>query len=102
VNATPPSSAIGQTDGYEAVKRLAQERPDFLEAVKGCYEEPEGREFAGKWIVKRLTRGPTSLGPLARRGILESVRTRRGGRRAYYRVRDREGVGRALRELDLG
>jgi hypothetical protein len=33
--------------GYETVKRLAREHPEWLEAVRACYAYPH-HEFAGK------------------------------------------------------
>jgi hypothetical protein len=87
---------------YRAVKVLAREHPQWLDVVKACHEEAaEVDEFAGAWVVRRLGRWIPSLRILARYGILEKVDTSRGGRRAYYRMVDREEVGRALQELSV-
>ena len=88
--------------GNAAVKVLARERPDWLDAVRACYEEAgQVEEFAGAWVLQRLGRWLPSLRLLATYGILEKVDTSRGGRRAYYRMPDRDGVGAALRELGM-
>ena len=85
---------------YSAVKVLASEHPEWLEIPRACYDvADEAEEFAGTWVVNHLGRWFPSLRILARYGILEKVGTTRGGRRAYYRMVDREGVGTALREL---
>lgn len=88
--------------GYSATKALARERPEWLEVVKACYEEARSsEEFAGAWVVRRLGRWIPSLRVLAGYGIVERVHVARAGRRAYYRMPDRAGVGRALVELSL-
>jgi len=87
----------------EAVLLLGREHPAWLPVVQACYEEAArpGR-FAGAWVLRRLGQWRPGLRLLVRYGILEKVgETTRGGRRAYYRMPDREGVGRALRELGL-
>ncbi len=81
---------------YDAVKNLSSEHPEWLPAVVACYNRTG--EFAGKWILRQIGWQPNSLRPLASRGILERVDTSRGGHRAYYRMVDWEGVGRALQE----
>jgi len=96
--------------GYEGTMRLKTENPhfrgmfggqyDWLEVIKACYEET-GRtdEFAGAWIAKRAGWFP-SLRKLVKYGILEKRgETVRRGSRTYYAMPDRDGVGRALREL---
>lgn len=66
-----------------------------------AYEEAgQSPEFAGAWVVERLGAWVPSLRPLASRGIVVKTDTARGGRRAYYTMPDREGVGRALAELE--
>jgi hypothetical protein len=87
---------------YRAVKVLARERPEWLDVVRACYDEAAVTdEFAGAWVVKRLGRWFPSLRILGRYGILQKVDSSRGGRRAYYRMPDREEVGRALRDLGV-
>ena len=88
---------------YEAVMKLTRDRSEWLPIVKPCHDMAgERQEFAGGWVYKRLgRRWFPSLRPLALRGILEKVDTSRGGHRAYYRILDREGVGRALQEAEM-
>ncbi len=97
------------SDGYTGTKQLAMKQPEFrdphgnignwLKVVKGCYEEADKtKEFAGAWI-KDIVGWFPSLRTLAKYGIVVKTRTRRGGRRAYYIMPDRDGVGRALKEL---
>jgi hypothetical protein len=91
----------------EAVRRLAVEHPEWipvLEAAVAVAErsEPIGGEFAGAWVLDEVrARGGPSWFPnlriLASHGLLEkSGASTRGGRRAYYRMPDREAVARAV------
>ena len=90
------------SSSYTAVKILAREHPDWLPIVRACYDEAaEAQEFAGAWISKRLGHWFPSLRLLVRYGILTKIETTRGGRRAYYHMPDREGVGEALQELGI-
>ena len=85
---------------YSAVKVLVEERPQWLDVVRACYEISEEHEdFAGAWVVSKLGRWIPSLRTLKSYGILEKIDTSRGGRRAYYRLCNREEVGRALAEF---
>ena len=99
---------------YDAVIRLAREHPrssrrsldypevDWLEVVRGCYQEAErvgGRRFAGSWVAHRVGMLP-GLKLLANYGILtKSGESTRGGKRAYWVMPDTDGVRRALGEL---
>lgn len=94
------------SSGYDAVKRLARERPDWLPITEVCLEEAKETkgEFAGAWVLARAKKkGVTEWFPnlrlLVGYGVLERKDTTRGGRRAYYRMSDVEGVEKALREL---
>jgi len=103
--------------GYEGVKRLAKERPDWLPMVKVCYEMAgEYGRFAGSWAIYRageLGASPVvkliepdiywvpGLKLLVRYGILKHEYSTRRKARAYYTMPEREGVGRALRELGI-
>src|SRR6266571_4030513 len=90
-----------------AVSRLAIEHPEWLPvleaaaAVAGNVEE-QGGEFAGAWVVDELARRGSrrwipNLRILVSYGLLEkSGPSTRGGRRAYYRMPDRQGVEKAL------
>jgi hypothetical protein len=86
--------------GYEVVKQIARERPEWLDAVRACYGYPH-HEFAGKWILEQLmVRTSSSLRPLITLGLLEKSRdSTDGGSKGWYRIVDRDGVGRALAEL---
>jgi len=97
----------------EGVRRLAVEHPDWmpvLEAAVAVAEraEPQGGEFAGAWVLDELrANGGSSWIPnlriLASHGLLEkSGASTRGGRRAYYRMPDRQAVARALESWRAG
>lgn len=97
-------------DSYEAVMTLAADPTrgsKWLPVVAAAYWQarrtaPYGGRFAGAWVLHDLGGWVPSLRPLAALGIIqkdgESVR---GGRRAYYRMRDPDGVWKALRQLGL-
>lgn len=86
-------------DGYKAALRFLREHPEWADVLVACYEE-SGRmeEFTGRWVMERTGRWFPSLLMLVRAGVLLRVS---GGRRPFYRVVDRDGVGRALREVGL-
>lgn len=100
-------------DTRQAVRRLAQEHPDWVVVLRAACEqakesEPFGGEFAGSYVVDRVSRmaGQPIRVPGLRMfvayGVLEKCGpSTRGGRRAYYRMPDREGVERALAELPM-
>ena len=97
-------------DGYEAVMRLAQERPDWLPAVRAALAEADrvlGSDFAGAWVLRELQRQHAvrtwypNLRLLVGYGIVEkSGESVRQKQRAYYRMPDPAGVRRALARLD--
>ncbi len=93
--------------GYNAVMRLARERPDWLPVVQACLEEARENkgEFAGTWVLERVKKLGIKWFPnlrlLVGYAILKHEDTTRGGRRAYYTMPDREGVEKALQELKL-
>jgi hypothetical protein len=96
-------------DGFEAVMRLARERPDWLPAVRAALAEADrclGSDFAGAWVLRELQEhhaGPTwypNFRLLVSFGILEKTDESRPKQRAYYRMPDKEGVRRALVALD--
>lgn len=95
---------------YEAVMTLAadpEKGPKWLPVVVSAYQQarrtaPYGGRFAGAWVVRDLGDWVPSLRSLAAAGILEkSGDTVRGGRRAYYRMPNADGVEQALRQLGL-
>ena len=92
------------------VRRLAAEHREWLpvlEAAASVAEsvEPHGGEFAGAWVVEELgrrgqTRWIPNLRILVSYGLIEkSGPSTRGGRRAYYRMPDREAVVAAIEAL---
>ena len=93
---------------YANVKRLAEERPDWIPIVKECIECAEKyKEFAGSWVLRNLEKKTKKkvwkpgLRTLAAYGILKKTDTSRGGRRAYYTMPNLEEVKKALHELGV-
>jgi len=91
---------------YAGVKRLAEERPDWIPIVKECLEcAQKYKKFAGSWVLRSLKEKTKKkvwkpgLRTLVAYGILKKIDTSRSGRRAYYVMLDPEGVKRALQEL---
>jgi hypothetical protein len=91
----------------QAVRRLASEHPEWLPVLEAAATvaasvEEHGGEFAGAWVVDELARGGSrrwipNLRILVSYGLLEkSGPSSRGGRRAYYRMPDRESVVKAI------
>jgi hypothetical protein len=95
----------------DAVLRLAYEHPDWVPVLRAaCTQarksEPYGGQFAGRWVLQELQQqtGLPQWQPGLRRlvsyGLLEKVgESTRGGRRAYYRMPDADGVEQALAGL---
>ena len=93
---------------YACVKRLSEERPDWIPIVKECLEcSQKYGEFAGSWVLSSLAEKRNAivwkpgLRTLVAYGILKKISTTRGGRRAYYIMPDPEGTKKALQEIDL-
>jgi len=93
---------------YAGVKRLSEERPDWVPIIKECFEcAQKYKEFAGSWVLNNLEEKTKKriwkpgLRTLVAYGILERTKTSRGGRRAYYILPDIEGTKKALQELNL-
>jgi hypothetical protein len=95
-------------DGYRAVMRLAEVRPELLAlavavAAQAAAAESFGGKFPGAWALERLPHGghpDHGLRTLVAYGVLERApRTGPGARPALYRVPDLAGVRRALAEL---
>ena len=83
---------------YDTVKALVREHPEWLPIIRACCDLSQRHgEFAGAWV--EVGYWFPSLRPLASRGILERMGGSRGGKRAYYRMPDREGVAKAVAEL---
>lgn len=88
--------------GYEAVKALADEKPDWLKVALAAYRVAEGRDyFPGASVLDEAGGWLPSLRTLARFGVIEKAWTSRRGHRAYWRMPDREGVARGLAERGL-
>jgi len=93
-----------------AVAALSTERPEWLPVLEAALVvaercEPYGGEFAGAWVLEELkqqTGHPIwlpNLRVLISYGFLEKAgESTRGGRRAYYRVKDRQTIGQVLAE----
>ena len=93
---------------YACVKRLSEERPDWIPIVKECLEcSQKYEEFAGSWVLSGLAEKrkekvwKPGLRTLVAYGILKKIRTTRGRRRAYYIMSDPDGTKKALQEIDL-
>jgi len=91
----------------QCVRRLGTEHPEWLPVLEAAVAvaagvEGHGDEFAGSWVVDELARRESrrwipNLRILVSYGLLEkSGPSTRGGRRAYYRMPDRQGVEKAL------
>jgi len=98
------------TTAKQLVMRLLHEHPEEKPVLRAACEqarkcEPHGGEFAGSWVLKEMAQqtGKPAWRPGLRRlaafGLIEKTDTTRGGRRAYYRMQDRQGVEEALAEL---
>ena len=95
----------------QLVRRLLLEHPEEQPVLRAACEqarkcEPYGGEFAGSWVLEEMKQqtGERAWRPGLRRlvayGLLEkSGESTRGGRRAYYRMLDREGIEQALTEV---
>ena len=100
--------------GYDGVMCLARkehryyrkingERGDWLEVVKGCYEEAnrlDGESFAGSMVFDKVGYFH-NLRKLERCRILERDDKLSNKRATWWFMRDVNGVGRALRELGI-
>jgi hypothetical protein len=94
----PPLSS-----GREAVIRASAEEALWLPIIRGCYEfaRESGNHFSGKWISNKVGGWFPGLRRLVTLGILEKEYSNASGRKAYYRVKDLDGVGSALHELGV-
>jgi len=95
--------------GYIGTKRLVADRPDWIEVVEECLKTSDeaqryNGEFPGARVWKVMKEKNKylfpNLKPLVTYGILRKTDSSRGGRRAYYVMPDRNGVRRALTELN--
>ncbi len=94
------------SEGYDGVKRLAKEHPDWIAITEVCLElAKKDGEFSGKWVLNKCKeKGLTNWFPGLRRlvayRILKHSETVRGGRRAYYTMPDQQGVEKALYDIE--
>jgi hypothetical protein len=93
----------------ERVLRLLNEYPEETSLLRAACEQARRcapGDFAGSWVLRELSRltGRPSWRPGLRRlsafGLIEKTGITRGGRRAYYRMPDREEVERALTAIE--
>ena len=96
-----------ETTTYEAVILLLREHPRWRGILMAALEEAKtiqtGR-FAGTWVLERAKKHGVNWVPNLRKlvayGILDKDGySTRGGRRAYYRMPDIEGVEKALNDV---
>jgi hypothetical protein len=93
--------------GYAVVMEFAKAEPGWIPYVHSAHRVAQRsgeHEFTGSDILREMPQPAWAPGlkALARAGILEHVRSTRGGKRAWYRMPDLEGVARALAELGFG
>lgn len=95
----------------EQVMRLLNEYPEERPVLRAACEQARKcapGDFAGSWVLREMEQqtGERAWRPGLRRlsayGLIKKTDSARGGRRAYYRMPDREGVERALEELSSG
>lgn len=100
------------TDHEQTVRsviRLGQEQPKWIPILQGAVAQARkaerfGGEFAGTWVLDELEAQTgerpwvPGLRVLSSYGLIEkSGPSTRGGRRAYYRMPDPDGVEEGLR-----
>lgn len=90
------------------MRRLLQEHPEERAVLEAACEQArkcEPGDFAGSWVLSEMQQrtGAPAWRPGLRRiasfGLIVKTDTARGGRRAYYRMPDREGIEATLQEL---
>jgi hypothetical protein len=93
----------------QQVLRLINEYPEERPLLRAACEQArkcEPGDFAGSWVLQEMEQqtGDPAWRPGLRRlsafGLIEKTDTTRGGRRAYYRMPDREVVEQALAEIE--
>jgi hypothetical protein len=96
----------------DRVQRLASDHPDWLPILRAAVvvaerTEPYGGQFAGRWVLQEWIQREKPEDPQrpglrrleAYKLIMKAGPSTRGGRRAYWRFPDRDGVDAALKEL---
>jgi hypothetical protein len=96
-----------EMSGYEAVKLVAQEDAQWLDVIRACLEwtmeqMEQGHQIplTRATISSRVGRPVPRLIWLVKRHVIVQLFPAGNEPRACYQLRDPEGVGRALRELD--
>jgi hypothetical protein len=95
------------TDGYAAVMRVADVRPELLVLVVAIHEivGQFGNHFSGSAALNHArsiapdASLPPTLRPLSATGMIEKSGGSKQGHRAFYRLVDPAGVGRGLENL---
>ena len=96
-----------ETSTYEAVVLLLREHPRWRGILMAALEEAKtiqtGR-FAGTWVLERAKKHGVNWVPNLRKLVAYGILAKdgystRGGRRAYYRMPDTEGVEKALNDV---
>ncbi len=98
-----------QINGYEAVIQLFREYPNWMPIVLAAFEEAsevKSSRFAGAWVLERAKKHGVhwvpNLKKLVAYGILQKEGdSSRGGRRAYYSMPDKDGVQKAINEINV-
>lgn len=67
--------------------------------IKWVVEKGRDVDFAARWVLGGIP--VINLRTLSARRLLLKVGSSRGGHRAYYRMPEPDGVGRALRALGI-
>ncbi len=100
------STTPSAVDGYSRVMAMAaglsgETRDRWLKVTASCCQAADrihSDHFAKRWLPG-FQQEAINLRRLAKWGILHQVKTTCRGHRAYWRMPDREGVAKALREL---
>lgn len=91
-------------DGYNAVLRIAKEKPEYIHVAKKCVEahhEEKTKQYALGFEWSDIGVWPAKLARLATEYDLLKV-TYKSNSATCYMVRDIEGVEKALRDIEVG
>jgi hypothetical protein len=93
-------------DGYDAAVRIARTRPDYIPLIRKCVAAHQRGErqtywLGFEWDDADIMVWPITLARMAtEHSLLEIAYKSRSAR--CYKVRDIEGVGKALQDIDSG
>lgn len=79
-------------------------RGDWLEILDACldaHDKIDNEDFAGAWVNNRTDYWFPGLSTLKGYGLLEKTDTTRAGQRAYWKLKDPDGVREVLKELNV-